>query len=196
MGVSSYRTDLVIGYSTPFDCLVVNGEERDTFPIRCSGGSKICFRDYRTFGLIVPIPPWPAGSDTPVVLWRSGGFLLVSMYNYEGTPRDFSRHAINGWRTGFALELVTSRETDWDSFVRGAEAAGVEERTHDGSLRTVRYHSGDDVMEFAYDPFRESIVSRLWNGEPDSEDHLSVQAGSETTGLFCPRSIFGAEVMP
>jgi len=51
-------------------------------------------------------------------------------------------------------------------------------------------------MEFTYDAFRESILTREWNGVPDCEEHFSVRAGNATTGPFCPSTLFGREVMP
>ncbi len=195
-GVKSFRTDLLFTYHAPFDTLLVNGTPVSEFPFSCAGPARICFRDYRTFGLILPLQPSPSPSARPVKIWRCGDYLMVSMYNYDGPARDFSRHALNSWWTGFVLELSTSAETTWEEFLRDAERASVEQNVHDGMLRTVCYISGEDAMEFTYDPFKESILARRWNGMPDCEEHFSVRAGNSTTGPFCPPTLFGREVMP
>jgi hypothetical protein len=120
---------------------------------------------------------------------------VISVYNYDGPPMDLTRHALNQWRSGFAMELATAAETTWESFVAQAQTQHLEESIVEGSLRSVRFRSGDDTMMLTYDPFRESIVRRTWNGSPEEEDHLTVIAGGETTGPFCPPTLFGSEVM-
>jgi hypothetical protein len=51
-------------------------------------------------------------------------------------------------------------------------------------------------MALVYDPFRELIVSRSWNGASDEEDHFTVIAAGETYGPFCPTTLYGSEAMP
>jgi hypothetical protein len=195
LGVQSFRTDLIFSYSAPFDALLVDGTPAGTFPIRCAAGVPICFRDFRTFGSVLPFTPVPSASDQPVVIWRCGEFLVISVYNYDGAATDFTRHEINRWRSGFALELATDAETSWQAFVDNAATVRVEESTEEGSLRSVRYRSGGDTMALVYDPFRELIVSRSWNGASDEEDHFTVIAAGETYGPFCPTTLFGSEAM-
>ena len=195
-GVKSFRTDMLFTYHAPFDELLVNGQPISEFPYACASSARICFRDYHTFGLILPLHPSPSSSAQPVKIWRCGDYVVVSMCNYEGSARDFSRHVLNSWWTGFVLTLSTSAETTWEEFLRGAERALLEQNAHDGTLRTVRYISGEDAMAFTYDPFKETVLSREWNGMPDCEEYFSVRAGNTTTGPFCPPTIFGREIMP
>jgi hypothetical protein len=186
---------MIFSYTAPFDKLLVGGKPVETFPYRCAAGIPICFRDFRTFGALLPFVPHPSPSDEPVLLWRCGDFLVISTYNYDGPAANFTRTEINRWRSGFALELATADETRWDLFLGHADALRVEQSIVGGSLRSIRFLSGEDVMTLVYDPFREAIVSRLWAGAPDEEDHFTVIAAGETSGPFCPPTLFGSEVM-
>ncbi len=193
LGVTSFRLDLLFTYPAPFDSLRVNGEEISTFPRRCPPGAKVCFRDYQTFLFVALAPPVPASGE-PVLLWRNGDFLILSLYNYEGPPRPWPRNEMNGWRTAFAMELRAESEMTWERFLRHADEARLSE-TVEGNVRNLTYSSGDDVMEFSYDPYREEILSRRWNGSWDGTDHFTVRAGKETSGPWCPATLFGNEAM-
>jgi len=194
-GVRSFRLDLIFSYFSPFDALVIDGRPVSGFPARCSANARICFRDFHTFGAIVPLQPSPSPSALPVLIWRCGEFLVFSFYNYDGDERDFPRHEINGWQTGFALELATAAETPWETFLLRSQSAGITGTVSEGSLRTIRFTSGTDSMELVYDPFKEVILSRRWNGESDCVDSFAVSAGGKTTGVCCPATLFGNEAM-
>lgn len=195
-GVKSFRLDLLFTYHAPFDTLLVDGKPVSAFPVECGGAVRICFRDYRTFGMILPLEPSPAPSATPLRIWQSGDHLIVSMFNYDGPPADFSRHAINNWWTGFVLDLSTRADMSWEEFLAGAGRKRVERNVADGMIRTVCYADGEDTMEFSYDPFKEVIVSRRWNGRPEGEQYFGVNAAGQGSGPFCPPTLFGHEVMP
>jgi hypothetical protein len=191
----SFRVDLIAGYHAPFEALLVNGKPVTESPAKFPAGVEICFRDYRTFCRILPLPPLPAASDTPIALWRSDEFLILSIYNYDGPEASFSRQAINGWRNGFAMEIATADEVTWEEFLKRGASARVTETQREGTVRTVRFESGGDVMEFAYDPCREATVSRRWNGEEEWIEHFDVRAAGKSEGEFCPATLYGVEAM-
>jgi hypothetical protein len=192
-GVASFRLDVIFGFHAPFDDLVIDGLPSEAFPRSLDPKAVICFRDYRTFGLIRPLVPFPAASERPIRLWRSGEFLMLSIINYEGPPRDFPRHEINGWRAGFAIELATAEEMSWDKFLTHAGQTQVDEIVEERNIRSVHYSSGGNTMDFSYDPYREEILSRRWNGMDDYMDHFEVGAAGAKSGPFCPITIFGRE---
>ena len=193
VGVRSFRLDLIAGYVAPFDELLAGGTPVTEFPARLPAGAEICFRDYRTFCRILTLKPHPAASERPVVLWRSGEFLLLSMVNYDGPPASFTRQEINGWRTGFAMELATADELSWEEFLQRGSGARLSENVRDGMVREVRFDSGGDSMEFAYDPYREAILSRRWNGQEEWVEHFEVRAAGSREGEFCPPTLYGRE---
>jgi hypothetical protein len=72
----------------------------------------------------------------------------------------------------------------------------VSETVEMGSVRTVRYVSGTTAMEFSFDPYKETILSRRWNGTEDRTDHFEVEAPNAKDGLFRPPTLFGREIFP
>jgi hypothetical protein len=193
LGVSSFHLNLLITYPVPFDTLLVNGKEVTDFPFPCPPDATICFRDFQTFGLILLAPPVPAARE-PALLRRTGDFLELSLSNYDGPPRGFSRHDINGWKTAFAMELATSSEISWEEFLKHSGTCRLREEA-DGAVRRLTFSSGTNVMEFGYDPYREEILSRRWNGAWDGTDHFAVRAGTESSGAWCPTTLFGDEAL-
>jgi hypothetical protein len=194
-GVTSFRLDLIFGFHAPFDSLVINGRPAAKFPFSVGSKAVICFRDFRTFGMIRLLDPSPAASERPVRFWESGEFLLLSTELYDGPPEDFSRHEINGWRAGFVLELATAQEMSWEEFLAHASKTEVSETVDQGSIRTVRFASHGNTMEFSYDPYKEAILSRRWNGVEEEINHFDVEAAGARNGPFCPATLFGRELL-
>jgi len=194
--VTSFRLDLIFGYHAPFDVLVVNGRPVQSLPCTIDASAVICFRDFQTFGMIRPLPPLPAAAEQPVRLSRSGEFFVLSLVNYEGVSRDFSRHEINGWRSGFVLELATARDASWEEFLARVHMTQLAECVETGSVRRVTYSSSGNTMEFLYDPYKEVILSRRWNGEEESVNHMEVEAAGNQSGDFCPSTLYGRELLP
>jgi hypothetical protein len=194
LGVREYRLDLFFTWPAPFDELLVDDRPVERFPLDCGPGARILFRDHRTFGCLLPLPPVPAASATPVRLWRSAEFLVVSMTNYRGPSLDLTRHEINLWRSGFAMELMTADEISWADFRLRAGAASAGETIREG-LRHLRFGSPGGVLEGLYDPLREEILGQWWNGEREGTDHLSISASGRSAGAFSPATLFGHEAI-
>ncbi|MFC2085910.1 hypothetical protein ACFLRO_01715 [Bacteroidota bacterium] len=193
-GVSGFRTDLLITHASPFDRLLVNGRPPTRFPMDLPENSRILFQDYRTCGAIVLLGVEPNVSSTPVRLWECNGYLLVSMMNHEGEPRDFTREEIARWRSGFVLDLATLDEVgSFDDYAARIEAMKVSEKIGPDAIRTTTVEDGSGKMEFCYDPLRELIISRRWNDMEETVDHLSVEC-ADTSGKCSPQTLFGSEL--
>jgi hypothetical protein len=195
-GVQSFRTDVIFTYAAPFDELVINGKSILSLPAAAAEGSRICIRDYQSFILIVPLPLSPTSGMTPVRLSLHGDFLLVSSHNYEGTVRDFSREEISTWRSGYYLEVWNKDDFgSWEDFLGHAERVQVEETIVEHRTRRIAVRSNGTTMEFHYDPYRESILSRKWNGVEEQTTHFDVSASGIQIESFCPKTLFGSEGM-
>ena len=193
-GVTSFRLDITLTDYAPLDDIFVDGSPVRSLPISTGATSRICLRDFRTYILLLPLFPAPAAGRSPVLIRRVGEFLLLSIVNYEGEDRDFTRDEMSQWRSGFVMEVHTADEfKEWTEFLAYAEKATVLEECNPRGVRTVVYQSGGHRMEFRADPFREEILTREWDGTDDSIDHFHVLAAGEMTGPFCPRSLFGKE---
>jgi hypothetical protein len=121
-------------------------------------------------------------------------FFLVSLYNYEGPRRDFTREEISHWRSGYFLEVwAKDNFADWESFLNHASQTNVEETVDERGTRRIVASSNRTAMEFHYDPFRENILSRKWCGVEEEMTHLDVTAAGKSGGPFCPNTLYGSE---
>lgn len=192
-GIKSFRTDLIFSYASPFDLITVDGRAATTFPVQLRSGSRICIRDGRTFILFIPFEPVPAAGASPLHLSVQNDFFLISTYNYDGPAKDFAREEVNGWSSGFFLEVWTEDQfSDWTEFLKHARAIHIE-ATLESHIRRIVSRSKETVMEFVYDPFREHFLSRKWCGMEEEITHLDVSAAGVSAGPFCPRSLYGTE---
>jgi len=194
-GITSYRTDFIFSYAAPFNRVAVDGTDVASFPAEFGAESRICIRDGRTFILLIPLKPDPAAGPSPLRLSIEKDFFLVSTYNYRGPSKDCSRDEVNGWTSGYVLEVWKEDEFgDWKKFLDHARTVSVETAV-ETAVRRITVRSMKDSMEFRYDPYREHIVSRTWCGTDDSVNHLDVSAAGNRDGTFCPGTLFGSEGM-
>jgi hypothetical protein len=146
--------------------------------------------------VIVLLGPIPASEDLPVVVRREKEFLLISMVNYEGPVHDFDRDELTRWRSGFYLELATrSEHASFEKFKEYASAIRVTDTWRQECARRIEIQSAGHHMVFEYDPFRERILQRLWDGVAEEIHHFSVDAPKGMSALFSPSSLFGSEAM-
>jgi hypothetical protein len=193
-GVTSFRVDAIFGYFAPFDHVAVDGVPVKEFPYRSTASSTVCLHDYHTYVLLKPLALSPAAGERPVLLRRFLDFFLVSLFSYEGEERDFTREEINGWRSGYYLEVHTDREfSGWGEFLEYAAAVTIQEESDPRGKRIVQCAAGKDRMMLCCDPFREAVVSRLWNGREERPSHFEVTAAGKTAGAFCPWTLYGRE---
>ncbi len=196
LGICSFRLDLIVGYYAPFDRLRIDEREISDadFPVELHHRARIFFQDYRTYSVIIPLISFPSTDERGMRIWKANDHLMISLYNYDGTAVNLSRDEVNRWRNGFAIELATADDFDsFEQFVRYASSIMIEELPNNSATRTIRIKSGRDTMELDYDPLREMILSRKWNGEEERIDHLYIEAAGTTEGEFCPKTIFGKE---
>ena len=194
LGVESFRTDVIFSYAAPFDEMVIDGKAIQSFPTNVSAGSRICVRDHQTYFLIVPLSPSPSSGAAPVRLQNYKDFFLISMCNYEGASRDFTREDLSAWRSGYYMEVWGKDDFgSWEKFVGHADKVRVEETVEARGIRQIFARSGEAEMEFRYDPLRESILSRVWCGVQDETTHFDVTAAGNSNGPFAPRTLYGSE---
>ena len=196
-GLSEYRTDFIWSYHDGFDLLAVDGREVQSFPATVPPGSAVTFRDGETLGAVIPFVPHPAPEDTPVLLHRVGDLLLLSCWNYRGEPISVSRDQLTGWRTGFYLELHGRTAFAGDEEFRAhVGSIAVHDRFETPTRRRVTVHGGGALLEMVVDPYREIVLSRCCDGEEEGTDHLEVEAAGSSIEPFCPRTLFGSELLP
>jgi len=195
LGLSEYRTDFVWGYHAPFDRFAVDGSDVGSFPRVVGPGAAIVFQDGDVFGLLLPLLPRPAPDEAAIEIRTLDEFLLVSCWNHRGRTINVTRDQLSGWHTGFYLELHRRTEfVDFGAFTAYAAGTRIQDRPLSETARQVIVASGENTMQFTYDPYRELILSRTWNGEEEGITHLEVEAAGRHLDPFCPPSLFGSEL--
>jgi hypothetical protein len=197
LGLSEYRTDFIWSYPAPFDTLAVDGRDVRSLPHAVSPGAVITFQDGDVLGILAPLTPRPAPDDAAIQLRVVDEFLLVSCWNYRGKPTDVARDELSGWHTGFYLELHCGAEfADGDAFTAYTNGIAIKNRAMSDTMRQVSIVAGGRNMELTYDPYRELILSRTWNGKEEGVSHLEVESAGRSLQQFCPLTLFGSEILP
>lgn len=195
-GIRSFRLDLIAGGAAPFDQLVVGDSRADRLPVEADARSRVCFQDYQTYGLIIPLTLVPSAEPHPLRIWAANGHIMISLYNYEGPEHDFPRDELTTWRNGFILHLSRSRE--WKTFAKFLEwskAVRVRDSFSENRVREVLYECPDGTMRAAYDPWREVFCARSWIGTEEDVTHCEIRGGSAALPLLNPMTLFGSEAM-
>ncbi len=192
--VKSFRVDLFCGSSGDFDDLRINGMQVQRFPSEYDAEAKIVFRDYRTYGVIIPLSLEPNPGGASVRVWKHNGLLMISLYNHDGQERNFSRDELSAWRNGFAIALVPQEDFhSFDAFISRAKDFRVEEHSPNGYIRDIAFSGPAGFMEFRYDGLRERTVTRRVNGRDVAINHMMIEAEAGTTGWVYPETLFGDE---
>lgn len=194
-GITSFRLDLIAGWDVPFDELIVNGRSVTAFPVDVAAGSRIMFRDARTYGAVIPLMLSPV-PGARIRLWVANGHMMISLYNYIGPAIDIAREDLTGLRNGCIVHLSTADA--WASFAAFCGAAGAAQVTDvmdADRIRRVEYIAPEGTIAAAYDQGRELFLSRTWNGVPVALEHLEIAAGPERLPLLDPLTIYGSEAL-
>ncbi|MEX2116438.1 MAG: hypothetical protein WEB37_06100 [Bacteroidota bacterium] len=192
-GIQSYRTDFIFTYAAPFNLIMIDGKPVSAFPFETRADARICIRDGRTYLLLIPLELFPAAGTSPLRFSVENDFFLISAYNYRGSAKDFTRNEVNGWRSGYYLEVWTEDQFgDWSEFLDHANSVTIRESVN-LYTRGISVEGKDSRMELVYDPFREHIISRKWCGMEENVASFSVSAAGVQDGPFCPQTLYGSE---
>lgn len=193
-GFSSFRLDLIAGGAVPFDDLRLDGRPAGTLPLSAGPSTRIAFRDGRTCVAVIPLTldPCPA---SPIRIWTANGHVMISLYNRDGGVTDRTREEMTGWRNGCILHVAAPGDVpSIDAFCDMIAGIVVEDTMGPDRIRRVAAAVPGGTMEAVYDPVREALLSRTWNGEDDGVSHLEIAAGPGRHPLIEPPDLFGMRV--
>ena len=180
-----------MGHFAPLDELRVGDQLVEAYPYDFDWTEPVCFRDFRTYVAFIPLQPVCVGREKPGSIWEANDHLMISIFNYEGPPQDFTRDQMSRMNNGFVCEL-----SDVDHFPSLADFAAhiranqVVEETSPGGIRTLTYLSDGEEMRFVYDPLRDLVISRQVEGEEMQLEHVYMEAAGKTTGPQCLETIY------
>lgn len=194
--MSGFRVDVMFAWDAPFDEFWIDDRAADpTQPVTLSANSRFLFRDGEVLGVLVPLAPQPSANATPVRLRMAGGCLVVSIANYAGTERDFSRDELRGWTNGFYVELWSTREfADLDALWTHAQTIAIQDLAPSaGRNRSVTVRSGDTTLALVQNPWSEEVVSATINGQSADLEHFEATDLTNGQPLLSPATFYGAE---
>lgn len=195
--VARFRVEVIFSHDTPLDELWLDGRPAGALPRMLPAGSRIVFRDARTFGVLRPLAPHPSAGAQPITIRTAGGCLIVSTANYDGPARDWPRDELRGWQNGFYFELWTADDFPTMAAL-DAHAAAItitDVLAPGGRQRLARVRSGVEVLELAVNPWSEEIEHATVNGADARVQHFEVTGGREGAPLLDPPTLYGAEAL-
>jgi len=161
------------------DALWVGGEEvaientDDKILAESQAPADVIVRDGPLFIGLRPLSLTDHGRRAAVRVEMLGRFLMVSFYNYEGSPRDFTPEGLDGTSNGFVAEIRTVDEISDMAELREVLLAATVEDVTRGSERGVRYQRDELSLDCVYCPKTEEIRQAILNGTPLDQPKLS-----------------------
>jgi len=191
---TAFRVDLIIAPSIPFDHLYAAGQSIDRLPANLTDSSRITFRDFGTYGVIVPLSPAPQAGPNPITIHEINGCLIISIYNHQGTAIDPPPDELLRWRNGFYCELwPRDAFGDIAAFQLHVDAIQVDEELPPTGERRVVVHSGVDTLHFAQDPRSERILEQTVNNRDDRVSHFQATALESGKPLIPEGTLYGQD---
>ncbi len=192
VGVTQLRLDLIFSYHAPFDYIGVDDQEVLSLPFEKKEFEKILIADHRTYLAIFSIKPsLLSGFQGKVCISQFDDFLSLSIYNYEGGVRDFSKEMMSQIINGFAC-LIESKNTfpAFRDFKKYAAPVKLSRKMQKPYLHMIEFQVGDDKMRFRFDPLSERIIERTLNGEDQTVYHFEVEAPVGADEIFLPEDFY------
>ncbi len=196
-GVESFRVDVMFSLDAPFDEFRIDGRPATTADAALPATSRLLFRDGNVLGVLIPLPPQPAASATPVSLRTVGGCFIVSIANHAGPARDFDRDTLRGWANGFYCELWSTAEfAGLDALWAHAATITIDDTPAGaGRHRCTVVRSGAETLELVHNPWSEEMVRATVNGADAGVSHFKAVALETGAPLLELPTLYGEEAL-
>jgi hypothetical protein len=129
---------------------------------------RIDLRFGRTFVALRPITCGLVQRTNAVSFTEENGFGVISIYNYDGPPRDFDELEVVTALNGFVCQVGSASETDFDTFRRQALAGRVVDY-FSYQTRKVKYLERGFYLSLEYSPSSLSYKHKTVNGRREEE---------------------------
>lgn len=146
----------------------------------------VFIRDGSVYMAFHPLLLTDHGREHAVAAKWENGFLLVSLYNYAGTARDFGMREMLLTGNGFVAEIGCREENgSFEEFRRTAGECCIRDEWQStmhsrySTIRKTSFQKGDLCMACEYSPVTEGIKQITVNGQPLSQERLRI------TGFDC-----------
>ncbi len=190
--VSELRLDLIFSYQGPFDHFFVDDEEVSSFPFQKNKFEKIVIADYHTYLAILSInPSLLSNFQGKICISQADDFLIISIYNYQGKIKDFSKEIMSQTINGFAC-LVESRKNlpQFQDFRKCLDSIQLSRQVQKPYIHKIEFRVGGEKMLFRFDPLSERIVERRLNGEDKTVYNFRIETNDHADEVFLPKDLY------
>ena len=193
--VGELRLDLIFSYHAPFDYFSVDDEEISSFPFQKKQFKKIVIADYNTYLAIFSIQPSLLSDfQGKICISQINGFLIISIYNYQGQSKDFSKEIMSQTINGFAC-LVESKKnfSQLHHFKNYIDSIRLSRKVETPFIHQIKFQMKDEKMIFRFDPLSERIVERTLNGNDQTVYHFEIEAPDGADEVFLLNDLYSLD---
>lgn len=183
--IEELRLDILLAYNKPFDGIRVDGKRVKEYPLELDRSDWIVISDHRIYLAIHPLAVPVSGYRGKTVLQSDKDHFIISLYNYQGKKRDFSRHEMSLIRNGFVFfiddrsRMNTLPEIDFS----------CEEKQHSDGRRRVVFSEGGEILKFVVDALGERILEKKYNGREQTIYQMQVDCPASDP-IFSPVTLY------
>jgi hypothetical protein len=147
----------------------------------------VYLKDGDVFMAFIPLVPTTLPIRKAVQVDFKSGYTVLSFFNYEGEPRNFSKRAFMNTGSGFVCEIASSDEyVSFEAFREKMSRSSIIDEyignVHSrwNMVRHTRYGRQGIALENEYSPCSEGIRYSTVNGQYISKPRLQVSGISES----------------
>ncbi|HEY3332485.1 MAG TPA: hypothetical protein VGK19_20820 [Capsulimonadaceae bacterium] len=183
--VREVRTDVYVYRELGEVAGVSAGRERiEKFPFECNSSDWIFIVEGATYIGIRPLIGRSRGNTDRIKLWRSGEFLVCSLFNYEGPSCELSPREMAKLGNGFVVEVCDADEYESFAAFQGAMEKGHMYDVLYGGVRRVHYVTDTLRMSVVVCPYTNTVMQRSVNGREVGPTQFEYSDGSHETLPF------------
>lgn len=194
-GAKELRLDLIFSHHAQFYHLSIDDKEISSFPFQKAEFKKIVMADYNTYLAIFSInPSLLADFQGKISIAQFDECLIISIYNYQGERKNFSKEMMSQTINGFAF-LAESRRNfpEFQDFKKYADSIRLSRKVEKPFIHQIKFQTNDEEMIFRFDPLSDRIIERTWNGEDQTVYHFEVEAPEGADEVFLLNDLYTLE---
>lgn len=193
--IHDLRLDVIFSYHAPFDTIRVDGITVTRLPFETTSAASIVLADFRTYIALLPLPRFPEMPNADKVRMRQvDDHFIISFYNYQGEPKQFTREQLSAMRNGLVCLVATQDQfATVEQFIDVLSMVKLRVTDDNGSERTVQLRWDDENLCFRVDHRSERILERSRNGQDDTVDHFEIDRDPREPAHFYPASLYTAD---
>lgn len=187
LSVSRMRLDIILPckYKTP-DEIWLGEKKVENYEAESKEVCDVWIKDGNIYMGFHPLHVTDLGRKCAIKVWKNDKFVIISLINYEGEKRNFSKREFLLVRNGFLSEIISSEEVEsFEDFRHVYGEYQIEDilecsvHSRQTYYRNVSYTRGDVCLECQYSPISEGVKYVSVNGRAYQENKLKINGFDE-----------------